>query len=336
VAMDKDREEFQHDWYGILGCEPGTTKELIEKAARKLAAKNHPDKTSDPEAPAKFLLIQKAKEVLTDDAKKKVIDEFYRESNERKKYEETRMKGMDASRKRFREKLDSRINTAQRQRNADPDEVLRQELKKQTSVMEAMRKANQDLLERAAEVERQRVNQKQDDYLRYRQTLAEDSAMKMRQIKIKWKRGVQSHSEDSLYFMLKQFGDVEEVTLLPGKGTSALITFASNGGAKCAMDFYAASEEFRVSYLAEDKPKEKARIFTHNYTSSAGLNEQLGKELERVRELESLRKTASRGQSAGVEGDDLRDADGKINFDKFLDKEKRILTMLREYKHRGS
>ncbi len=56
--------------------------EAIEKAARKLAMKYHPDKTTDPEAPEKFLLVQKAKEILLDETKRKVIDD-HREASAR-------------------------------------------------------------------------------------------------------------------------------------------------------------------------------------------------------------------------------------------------------------
>ncbi|KAJ1414026.1 DnaJ domain-containing protein, partial [Ochromonadaceae sp. CCMP2298] len=73
-GASKDAEEFAQDWYAILECEVTATKEQINKAARKLAMKYHPDKTTDPEAPEKFLKVQKAKEILLDEGKRKTID----------------------------------------------------------------------------------------------------------------------------------------------------------------------------------------------------------------------------------------------------------------------
>ena len=54
-------ELLERDWYAVLECNKDSTKKEIEKSARKLALQYHPDKTTDPKAPEKFLLIQKAK-----------------------------------------------------------------------------------------------------------------------------------------------------------------------------------------------------------------------------------------------------------------------------------
>ena len=63
------------DWYKILGCTLGSSREVIEKAARKLSAKFHPDKNPDPAAAPVFLKIQKAKDFLLDDEKRKEYDD---------------------------------------------------------------------------------------------------------------------------------------------------------------------------------------------------------------------------------------------------------------------
>eukprot|EP01031_Cornospumella_fuschlensis_P039809 gene39809-48471_t len=329
--MDKDKEEFQHDWYAILGLEVGSAKEAIEKAARKLAILYHPDKTTDVDAPAKFLLIQKAKEILTDDDRKRIIDEHYAQSRKRKEYEERRGRGMDEQRKRFKDQLDSRINKEAQRKTADPNDVLREELKKKTKVMENMRKQNSDFMEQAAEREKERQRQKESDFLAYRRKVAEDNALKLKQVKFKWKKSAESHSEDSLYFLLKQFGSVEDVAIV--KGNCALVTFATAEGAQDCIAHYAEQEDFRVTLLHEDKPK--AKVFTHAYTTSSGLNEQLAKEIERVREREETRRTTSvhaqEAESAdGEEWEGLRDSSGNIIFEKFLEKEAKILGMLQE------
>eukprot|EP01032_Pedospumella_encystans_P020792 gene20792-23616_t len=110
-----DKEEFMHDWYAILSCDSTSTKELIEKAARKLAVKYHPDKTSDPEAPEKFLLVQKAKEILLDDTKRKVIDDHREGVAKRQAYETQKNQTMDARRKRMRDEFNDRLNKASTQ-----------------------------------------------------------------------------------------------------------------------------------------------------------------------------------------------------------------------------
>ena len=87
MAQEIIKEALQEDWYEILELQPKATKEMIEKAARKLFLKYHPDKTSDPDAPAKFLQIQKAKEILLDESKRKEIDEHRDKVIKRKEYE---------------------------------------------------------------------------------------------------------------------------------------------------------------------------------------------------------------------------------------------------------
>ena len=49
MAQEIIKEALQEDWYEILELQPKATKEMIEKAARKLFLKYHPDKTSDPD-----------------------------------------------------------------------------------------------------------------------------------------------------------------------------------------------------------------------------------------------------------------------------------------------
>eukprot|EP01039_Chlorochromonas_danica_P005216 gene5216-5747_t len=356
--MDKSKEEFQHDWYGILGCEPGTSKELIEKAARKLSAKHHPDKTSDPEAPAKFLLIQKAKDILTDDSKKKVIDDYYTQSKKRKDYEESRWRGMDDQRKRFRQQLDSRLQQEQERRHhhhhhqqqgkavSDPEEVLRHELRKQTKVMEQMRRENDSLRERLAQEEAEEERRAAKQAAAAAATASSSSSsyptassgsseeQRVRQIKFKWKRSGESQSEDSLYFLLKRFGTIEQVSLHASKGTSAVITFDCEAAARQAVDYFESSTDFQVSWMGEGGREKRAKVFSHQYTSSAGLNEQIQKEIERVKQMEAL-KAAARGPTGvgggGGRGEDVSGPNGSIDVAKLLAKENRILSLMRKF-----
>ncbi len=65
------------DLYGVLGVTRAADPEAIKKAYRKLAQKLHPDKNpGNKGAEAKFKAVNHAYEVLSDDKKRKLYDEF--------------------------------------------------------------------------------------------------------------------------------------------------------------------------------------------------------------------------------------------------------------------
>lgn len=64
-----DNEKF----YKLLGVEKGASQSDIKKAYRKLAMQHHPDKGGDE---AKFKEMSKAYEVLSDDEKRQVYDQY--------------------------------------------------------------------------------------------------------------------------------------------------------------------------------------------------------------------------------------------------------------------
>ena len=102
--------ELGFDPYVVLGVDVGASKESISKVARKLALKYHPDKSSEVDAPALFLRVQKAKEFLLDEVKRKEFDEARAAVVKRRQYEDERSSAMDGKRKRFREDLESKLN----------------------------------------------------------------------------------------------------------------------------------------------------------------------------------------------------------------------------------
>ena len=65
------------DYYGTLGVKKEATQDEIKKAFRKLARRYHPDvNPGDKKAEAKFKEISEANDVLSDDKKRKIFDQF--------------------------------------------------------------------------------------------------------------------------------------------------------------------------------------------------------------------------------------------------------------------
>ena len=62
------------DYYAILQVHPSATREVIDAAYRKLAAKYHPDVSTSPDADDKMKQLNEAYEVLTDPAKRVAYD----------------------------------------------------------------------------------------------------------------------------------------------------------------------------------------------------------------------------------------------------------------------
>ncbi len=61
--------------YAALGLKSDATLADIKKAFRQKASQFHPDRNTDPDAPARFREVQEAYDVLSDDAKRKAYDD---------------------------------------------------------------------------------------------------------------------------------------------------------------------------------------------------------------------------------------------------------------------
>ena len=67
----------KRDYYEVLGVQKGATKEEIKKGYRKLAVMYHPDKNpGNKEAEDKFKEATEAYEVLSDDQKRQIYDQY--------------------------------------------------------------------------------------------------------------------------------------------------------------------------------------------------------------------------------------------------------------------
>ena len=63
------------DHYASLGVSSAASLADIKKAFRQQASLHHPDRNSDPGAPARFRTVQEAYDVLSDDSKRLAYDD---------------------------------------------------------------------------------------------------------------------------------------------------------------------------------------------------------------------------------------------------------------------
>jgi len=69
-------EGVSQDHYEVLGVERGASADEVKKAYRKLALKYHPDRSQEPDAEARFKLINEAYAVLSDPEKRQRYDRY--------------------------------------------------------------------------------------------------------------------------------------------------------------------------------------------------------------------------------------------------------------------
>ena len=67
-------QQVARDYYGMLGVSKNAKPDEIKRAYRKLARELHPDVNPDPESQQRFKDVTAAYEVLSDPAKRQVVD----------------------------------------------------------------------------------------------------------------------------------------------------------------------------------------------------------------------------------------------------------------------
>lgn len=264
-----NKDLFEYNWYEVLELDVSSTtdyggtysSEIISKTIRKLSLKYHPDKSSDPKAPAIFLLIQKAKEILLDEEKRKIVDNHIQAIAKRKEYDEVRDRTMDDKRKKMKADLEERMKS----------------LNKVSSVsMNIQSHRNNEMNMNDLRKETQKKRDEFSNFFANVSSKAEDASndyLQARQIKVKWKAHKQSHSDDSLFQLFKIYGDIQDVKLYGDKGNAAIITYNDTSSCIIACSSYIDSKEFRVTKLDDGDVKKKAKIFTHNYSSEVRGNQ---------------------------------------------------------------
>src|ERR1700756_243888 len=73
------REWVEKDFYKELGVSSDASEDEIKRVARRLLAENHPDRNpNNPAAEERYKAVSEAKDVLTDQAKRREYDETRR------------------------------------------------------------------------------------------------------------------------------------------------------------------------------------------------------------------------------------------------------------------
>ena len=285
-----EEEKSGELYYATLGCSIKSTREEIQRAVRKLSLLYHSDKTNDPEAPIKFLAIQKAKEVLLDDEKRKAIDDLIKAKLKRKEHDTKKTQELSEGRKRMRDKLEQSLKAANHSHLSSSTTKSTTYTTSSTHTKSKTRNINdtanieklrQESIKRMEEeINKQTtINQQNihnDEYIDNLHTTYHNihkHAMPGT-LKVKWKPSHESHSEDTLYQLLKQYGTIESIKLDTNKGTSAIIIFTSYTSAEACVYAYEGSSEYRVTLLTtpdsgNKKSGKTASVFTHTYTTSS-------------------------------------------------------------------
>jgi curved DNA-binding protein CbpA len=314
--MSSSQAASHVNWYDILGIPLESTKEHIGKAARKLALKFHPDRNADPKAKEIFLKIQMAKDFLLDEGKRKELDDSLLASKKRKEHDARKNQQMDGKRRKMKSDLEQKVNLARGGDHgsstlgttSDGKEDHTSSKVSHASKINHLRKEGLSRMEATAKEQQAKEERRMRDMEvdKYVSSLKDNQF----RVRLKWRSKDESHSDESLYQLFKQFGAIEEVHILAGKGNQAVVSFTNATDASAAVDAYVTSEVMRVVSLQDPAAKKRAAVFTHQYSSSSsvpsvselpradsgglsGLEQEMRRAVEREQLLKSLGKEDS-------------------------------------------
>ncbi len=74
LEAENGHGELQPTLYSVLQVDPYADPDVIEAAFKRLALKHHPDRSRDPESPAKMRELLAARDVLADPTKRHAYD----------------------------------------------------------------------------------------------------------------------------------------------------------------------------------------------------------------------------------------------------------------------
>ena len=228
-----------------------------------MSMKYHPDKNKSEEAPKMFLLIQKCKEILLDEAKRKQFDDKLSATLKRTMYESERMSTMDATRKRLREEFERKLSAENNQKsnnNINTANNASRSNNKNENYNSKINKIREESRNRIYEANNTAMNNAfEHQHQRETEQIQKQAAC---EIKVKWKLSGVSESDDSLYSKFKLFGNIKKIELHKTKGNVANIIFDNEESVQKAVSFYENSVDYRVSSVVEDK---RSKIYTFNY-----------------------------------------------------------------------
>jgi curved DNA-binding protein CbpA len=209
MAVGKGKEDDLEEAYELLGVEEDADDKAIQSAYRKLSLKVHPDRNpDDPEAPAKFDQLTRAKDLLVDPARRAELDRKRKAARDL----EERFAAEDSKRRKMREDLEGREAAFASGKPRPGEGPSPAELKKRAAQMDysARLKAKQaEMAERQNEVVSEAVESR--------------SAAEEARLKITWRAGGTACSVEVIRKALHEF-DVVNIELSESGGVAQLRT----------------------------------------------------------------------------------------------------------------
>jgi DnaJ homolog subfamily C member 17 len=250
VSLDPDFG----DPYELLDLEQSASESEINKAFRKLSLQLHPDKQhgkSEREKAAvakRFHDINQAKEFLLDPTRRRPYDVQRGSRQRRQQQDKVRETTMSDRRRQMKQDLAEREASL---RSGGVASGERRQPKSQGDI-DFLNKLRKDGKRRRDEYAGKTAEAEYRHSTKLKKK--EKSAIKPRQIRLKWsrKRISISPSEYSIADLLSKFGKVLDVEMIGTKGNQALVTFESASSCQPCVDFYAKHAEIRATLRGDE------------------------------------------------------------------------------------